>query len=708
MLIDLHCHTKQIKKGDGKARNVTKELFRQKIEEADIKIVGITNHNAFCFDQYKELKDSVKEICQVWPGVEIDISGDPKYHLIVIANPSQVDDFNAKVKTLFDGQDVDTCLLDISVVCDTFKDLDVIYIAHFHNKKPAMSEKDRDKLIELVNDRSRVFVEPSDHRTLGVYANFDYGVMIGSDVKDWDKYEKCNFAELRLPVGSFNDFCRLAKRDTVIVKTLLSQKPSILLNGIPHPGVVVPLQIYPDINVIFGPKGTGKSNMLASLYEEMVAKGKKCIKYVGSDKSAEFKSLTDISDMDINIEALGIESCEDDFQLITDWNDTIPTSFSKYINWIETKSNTGNKARMKITESVDLIIDADPNSEKYERDLKTAKLVNKKIEEINPKFYLDENHANNLRLLLQNMSESIYERRLCDYIEDKSVELTNYTINTIKRIADKSSDTVSRPSTSGLKDFCMGRIKLLKSVTHILDVLKTDEISEKEEIGTIEGKGIFYIKKSFKMLSQGSKTDSFPGYKITELKHIVDRLRKIRDQIFDIDVAIIVDELKTICQENSINSIIPFIGRKKIVVNENDIEYEPSEGEKGILLLQNKLNTDADAFFLDEPELGMGNSYIDTDIRPIISQLGKMRKYVIIARHNANIAVRTLPYTSIYRVYTGNDVYKTYTGNPFDDKLINVEDESDIKSWTDESMKTLEGSKDAFYERKDIYESKTN
>ena len=81
MLIDLHCHTKQIKKGDGKARNVTKELFRQKIEEADIKIVGITNHNAFCFDQYKELKDSVKEICQVWPGVEIDISGDPKYHL---------------------------------------------------------------------------------------------------------------------------------------------------------------------------------------------------------------------------------------------------------------------------------------------------------------------------------------------------------------------------------------------------------------------------------------------------------------------------------------------------------------------------------------------------------------------------------------------------------------------------------------------------
>ena len=645
MLIDLHCHTKQIKKGDGKARNVTKELFRQKIEEADIKIVGITNHNAFCFDQYKELKEAVKEICQVWPGVEIDISGDPKYHLIVIASPSQVADFNAKVKTLFDGQDVDTCLLDISVVCDTFKDLDVIYIAHFHNKKPAMSEKDRDKLIELVNDRSRVFVEPSDHRTLGVYANFDYGVMIGSDVKDWNQYEKCNFAELRLPVASFSDLCRLAKRDTVIVNTLLSKKPSISLRGEPHKGVYVPLRIYQDINVIFGPKGTGKSNILSSLYDEMLAKGKKCVKYVGSDKSEEFKALTDITDMEVNLEALGIDSCEDDFQLLNDWSDTNPISFSKYVNWMETKANSGNKARMKITESVGLISESDPYSSKYERDSKTIKSLNKKIAEISPEFYLEQNDAKELILLLQKLSDSIYSRRLKDYIEDKSVELTNFTIDTIKKIADKSSDTVSRPSTAGLKDFCLGRMKLLKAVNHILDTLKTGDISEKEEIGTIEGKGIIYIKKSFKMLSQSSKTESFPGYKITELRHIVDLLKKIRERVFDNDVAIIVDELKTKCQENSISTIAPFISRIKTVVNENDIEYEPSEGEKGILLLQNKLNTDADAFFLDEPELGMGNSYIDTDIRPIISQLGKMRKYVIIATHNANIAVRTLPYT---------------------------------------------------------------
>ena len=60
MRIDLHCHTKKIKSGDGKARNVTPTLFKEKIELADVKIVAITNHNAFDYQQYLSLKESVK------------------------------------------------------------------------------------------------------------------------------------------------------------------------------------------------------------------------------------------------------------------------------------------------------------------------------------------------------------------------------------------------------------------------------------------------------------------------------------------------------------------------------------------------------------------------------------------------------------------------------------------------------------------------
>lgn len=62
MKIDLHCHTKQIKSGDGSGRNVTKELFCRKIFDADVKIVAITNHNSFDKEQFCDFKDAVSEI----------------------------------------------------------------------------------------------------------------------------------------------------------------------------------------------------------------------------------------------------------------------------------------------------------------------------------------------------------------------------------------------------------------------------------------------------------------------------------------------------------------------------------------------------------------------------------------------------------------------------------------------------------------------
>ena len=61
-------------------------------------------------------------------------------------------------------------------------------------------------------------------------------------------------------------------------------------------------------------------------------------------------------------------------------------------------------------------------------------------------------------------------------------------------------------------------------------------------------------------------------------------------------------------------------------------------------------------------------------------------------------------YISILRTHE-NGVYKTYIGNPFYDELRNINDETDTKNWTQESMHTLEGGKNAFYDRKDIYES---
>ena len=73
--------------------------------------------------------------------------------------------------------------------------------------------------------------------------------------------------------------------------------------------------------------------------------------------------------------------------------------------------------------------------------------------------------------------------------------------------------------------------------------------------------------------------------------------------------------------------------------------------------MQKLLDSESDVYILDEPELGMGNSYITSNILPRLTDLAKRRKTVIIATHNANIAVGTLPYISILRTHE-NGVYK--------------------------------------------------
>lgn len=706
MRIDLHCHTKQIKSGDGSGRNVTPEIFREKISNANVKIVAITNHNAFDYKQYLELKEAVKGICVVWPGIEIDITGSngKKFHLIVVANPENAQIFANKIDAMYCGEDLETCSFPLRKVYDELNESDVIYIPHYH-KTPSISEQDRDELLKIVGDSSRVFVELQDHRSLGVFANHDYNVLIGSDVKDWSKYEECTFADLRLPVESFSQFCMLAKRDAVVVNTLLNKKKTYSVTASPYKTVRFPLTLYADVNIIFGQKGTGKSEILTSLYDEMCGNGLSCVKYVGSTKDDDFNELTKTKDMSPDLSKLGIDPCEHDIELFHEWSDSTPTLFSKYVDWYKTKDNNANKSRMKITEARVIGSVKSPEYRQHSNDFKSVNEILKKIEKIDIQNYLGEDQKI-FSELLSKLRSTIYSAFKQDIVEYQSAQLTDYSIERIKNFADKNSDTVSKPSSTGFREFAMRRLKLKESLSHIFDSLSTSEYNEQEYLGELEEKGKLYINKRYRMLCDESKTAEFREG-IIALRDLKQLLERIREDVFGENVSSLLTDLSEKLKEMNISTISAFLGLSKQIVLSSGEEYKPSNGERGILLLQGVLSKEADAYFLDEPELGMGNSYIDTNIRPLISNLARCHKVVVVATHNANIAVRTLPYVSIFRVHE-NGQYTTYIGNPFNDCLVNITDDSDVKSWTEESMHTLEGGQEAFYERKSIYESKNN
>lgn len=707
MRIDLHCHTKKVKTGDAYTRNVTKDKFFQKVIEAEVKIIAITNHNQFDYMQYKEFKDVTEGYCDIWPGVELDIIGKAdqkgnckRGHLIVIANPKNVELFNTQVQELVNDEDVNIFQIGVKKVYETLGKCDCIYIPHFH-KEPKLSDEDIQELGELLPDSSRLFKETSDYRSLGVFSNFDYSVIIGSDVQDWNKYETSKFADIRLPVQTFEQFCLLAKKDVQIIDTLLNQKRKKEIPVSPYKKVNFKLPFYEDINIIFGQKGTGKTEILESLKKYYIENGIAMESYKGNEKDSDFSKMLKVNDIIATPDKLQLDSMRQQFIDVYNWKEELPTSFEKYISWMETKDNNKNKGRMKITECVH--IEEGVRDRKLESDYKYLKeFTESTFEKIDIEKYLDEQERTTLMLLLGKLCENINDAKMQKWNSDKSIKLTNWSIDKIKAIADKCSDTISKPSSVGFYDFAMGRFKLFENVEEICSTFSVEDKVEKEYLGNLEEKGDIYIQTRYRMLTKESRTDEFKQG-ITVLRNCKLVIDGIKKAVLAENISEEVSKFQAF-YDDGIKDIGAFIGVSKETALENGEIYRPSNGERGILLMQKLLDSESDVYILDEPELGMGNSYITSNILPKLTDLAKRRKTVIIATHNANIAVGTLPYISILRTHE-NGIYKTYVGNPFYDELRNIDDETDTKNWTQESMHTLEGGKNAFYDRKDIYES---
>lgn len=707
MRIDLHCHTKKVKTGDAYTRNVTKDKFFQKVIEAEVKIIAITNHNQFDYMQYKEFKDVTEGYCDIWPGVELDIIGKAdqkgnckRGHLIVIANPKNVELFNTQVQELVNDEDVNTFQIGVKKVYETLGKCDCIYIPHFH-KEPKLSDEDIQELRELLPDSSRLFKETSDYRSLGVFSNFDYSVIIGSDVQDWNKYETSKFADIRLPVQTFEQFCLLAKKDVQIIDTLLNQKRKKEIPVSPYKKVNFKLPFYEDINIIFGQKGTGKTEILESLKKYYIENGIAMESYKGNEKDSDFSKMLKVNDIIATSDKLQLDSMRQQFIDVYNWKEELPTSFEKYISWMETKDNNKNKGRMKITECVH--IEEGVRDRKLESDYKYLKeFTESTFEKIDIEKYLDEQERTTLMLLLGKLCENINDAKMQKWNSDKSIKLTNWSIDKIKAIADKCSDTISKPSSVGFYDFAMGRFKLFENVEEICSTFSVEDKVEKEYLGNLEEKGDIYIQTRYRMLTKESRTGEFKQG-ITVLRNCKLVIDGIKKAVLAENISEEVSKFQEF-YDDGIKDIGAFIGVSKETALENGEIYRPSNGERGILLMQKLLDSESDVYILDEPELGMGNSYITSNILPKLTDLAKRRKTVIIATHNANIAVGTLPYISILRTHE-NGIYKTYVGNPFYDELRNIDDETDTKNWTQESMHTLEGGKTAFYDRKDIYES---
>lgn len=707
MYIDLHCHTKKCKSGDSTKREISKEEFVKKIVDKRVKIVAITNHNCFDRKQYDNFSDNDDQF-QVWPGVELDVIGESKGHCVVIASPKDVDYFTQITEKIFNGTTPDNFTISIDDFCSEFQNIELVVLAHFGQKKPALSENDVEKINNGFCGKKPVFIEVTNLLSAGIMIAHNYDTLIGSDVTNWDMYGTYVLPELKLPIDGFEKFQLLIKKNPEVIKSFVDQKLAENIEVSLFGDTPIKIPIYNDINVIFGGKGTGKSEILKKIKEHFDAAGNSGVaSYFAHDKQASYSKISAITcDID-DFQLLCTNDCSEVFTSLKSWKQAEVTPITQYQKAVLTKDNNDLAKRFGFLKAsfTEIITPSVFNNvlESYiELKLSIEKIISSDLER-----YLTQSEVENYKMISQKIIESMKLDVIDQFCKLKGLELELDTITSMKSICQTKSGVVSTPSGTGLLKMFETSTRIKNNVSTILQKIHLDKKVVRKKLGVLSDKGSIYIEKDISMnpdVLNGESTFYSTNMGISLLKQVRSKLVEIEKNSFTSQITSKLSELTSLLLSKNINDLKALFGVNGRVCKENGEKYKPSNGEESMLILNHSLLDDnKSVYILDEPEMSVGHKYINDIIVPRLKELSRLNKKVIVSTHDANIAIRTLPFVSIYREDEGGNSYRTYLGSPFLDDMLEVHNKDKRKNWPQTSIDTLEGGRAAFHERGEAY-----
>ena len=711
MKIDFHCHTIKSKSEESEERNVSVNLFKEKVLLSGVKIIAITNHNIFDKDQYYEFKAAVKDNCQIWPGIELDVIGQSgaNGHLILIANPDDVEEFSKKINKILNGSTPDNFKINLDDLYNEIKMLNLVYVAHCFKSK-ALPLNDIEEFSKMLENPKRLFKEPSSLTSVTVLQSNKHRVVIGTDVIHWGNYENYNFGEFKFELKDFTSFTKIIEKDKSFLRDIVDEEFSenVKVYGKlatkEHPFII---PIYNDCNIIFGDKGSGKTEILESLAEYYkLEKNEEPVFYKGGDKEEWYKGLIKINSEDYDLKNFKeVDDKKEELKYISNFIDITPVSVKKYKDYFQKKAKKASKDKMKC-----LSINKRHlyNENKYVEIYNDYKKITSFLRDYNNIDTSDvlENQENELLTsLLKKLKTGLFEKSRTEWINQKSEYLFDDFVTNMSIYVSENVGEPTAPTETGFAAYAKNRLKIRSFSSSILAELEKSNEDEGIYIGNLGAKGDVYLSSNYFFINCKNKNGI--DYKILknnkgDLSNFVTLLEKLKKD-FTLDISRTVNDLKVL-YDKGINSMTEFIAVKKDF-KLNKISYKPSKGENSILALQHELlsKKEKNVFLIDEPDLSLGSTYINEVIVPLFKDLTKSQKILVIATHDANIAVRTRPLNSILKL-TENNVYKTFIGNMFTDVLTDIDDENNQLSWKEQSIKYLEGGEPAFEERGELYE----
>ncbi|AXU10442.1 PHP domain-containing protein [Parvimonas micra] len=672
--VDLHIHTvKSI--SDSQFTFSMKSLIKY-VDSMKLDIVGITNHNLFDIEQFKEICNELD--IKVLPGIEINFEGG---HLLLLSEDEELEDFSRKCKKVEKRIESSSDYIDKDELVEIFGDLGKYLLIPHNPKKPKVPIqiiKEMDKYIDAIEVSSiKDFLR--EYKT-----NNDFVPVWFSDIRIGTNLDIKKRGRIYLDIDndSLNSI-KLAFSDRNKVKLTIDESNSLFpINN-------ESFQVSTGLNVLLGARSSGKSYFL-----NKVESSNGNVKYI-----RQF-SLLDKQNLD---------NKEFDVRLSNENSIQGENRFIDFKNLIEEISNVDfKKIKKNIDEYVESLLkfaneeerrDVFSKSKLYTQNLysrKEIKSIDKLINSIENLIInieykeIIESHLNiidlkNLVIELSKLAksiciENIIRQKANEIIEDVKPKLEVKTIS--NRIVDVD-----------LKEYLSSQSKIEK-FNDICELVKKERTIELDKIG------------KFTLIM---KTGYYKN--VSEIKEHAKTSVALAD-IFKSSYKEGYKYLQNLSEAN-----IPKVDYWKYYVNVkfdivNEFKLSASGGERTEYNLLNEIKSanDYDILLIDEPESSFDNIFLNLEVNNMVKDISK-KMPVILATHNNTTGLSIKPDYILYtkRETTTEDIkFKIYSGNIASKTLTCFDNDDDTIETYKILMDSLEAGEEAYKERESTYELHKN
>lgn len=246
--MDLHIHTVSTKRD--KPFEFSIEKLKGYVIQEKVDLIAITNHNLFDAQQFSDITNALP--IKVFPGIEVDIEGG---HLIVITDPSDIDDFTEKCAKVYrlNGTSEDSYISEAQFM-EIFNDLGKYILISHYEKEPKLPLERVPQISpyikcgEACSAKKFIYMQSRSEKLVPVLFS------------DWRVEEKAQFPLGRQTYIDIDDVNMMSLKYALTDKAKVSLKPEdgnslfqILDNG---------LQISTGLTVLLGKRSSGKTYTL--------------------------------------------------------------------------------------------------------------------------------------------------------------------------------------------------------------------------------------------------------------------------------------------------------------------------------------------------------------------------------------------------------------------------------------------------------------